>query len=244
MNELLTVFLIAAVAGALTYLGAPLAERAHVPDAVINGALQFSGGIITALVAFSLMPPAVRIGPPVWVALAFFAGGAAFVLVDYFTSPDAGEEDIDDETMVVAIGLYVGILVDLVIDGVVIGIGASLSIMTGLLLAMGMALSTLPLAFVTIATARRQGMPERQRRLLSGLIFLCVVAGALFGFLIVRNQPDSIKYVLVALASGFLLTTVTQSLVPAALDQKKATLNGLFYVAGLTLYGVLTLTFN
>lgn len=244
MNEFLAVLAIASVAAVLTYLGAPLAERVEVPDQVVNAALQFSAGIITALVAFSLMPPAVRIGPSIWVAVAFFAGGAAYVLVDYFTVPAPGEQDIDDETAVVALGLYVGILVDLVIDGAVIGIGASLTVMTGLLLALGMALSTLPLAFVTVATARRQGMLLPQRRILSGLIFLCVLAGAVLGYLVVRNQPESVKYVLVALASGFLVTTVTQSLIPTALGQNKGSLSGLFYVAGLTIYGVITLAFG
>lgn len=40
-------------------------------------------------------------------------------------------------------GLYVGILADMSIDGVVIGIGATPTMATGLLLALGMAMSTM-----------------------------------------------------------------------------------------------------
>jgi zinc transporter ZupT len=54
---------IALIASLLTYLGAPVAERFDVPQKVVSAALQFAAGIITALVAFSLMPPAVRVGP-------------------------------------------------------------------------------------------------------------------------------------------------------------------------------------
>ena len=64
MNEFLLVFGIALFASFLTYLGAPLAERFDVPHIVVSGALQFAAGIITALVAFSLMPYAVRHSTP------------------------------------------------------------------------------------------------------------------------------------------------------------------------------------
>ena len=76
MNEFLLVLVIAFVAAFLTYLGAPAAERFEVPHQVVSAALQFAAGIITALVGFSLMPPAVLAGPPLGVVLAFFAGGA------------------------------------------------------------------------------------------------------------------------------------------------------------------------
>ena len=63
-------------------------------------------------------------------------------------------------------GLFAGILVDLFVDGVVIGIGSTLDLLTGLVMALGLALSTAPLAFVTIATAKRQGISAEHRRLL------------------------------------------------------------------------------
>jgi len=76
MNELLIVLAIAGFARLLTSLDAPLAEKFEIPNRVVSAALQFAAGIITALVAFTLMPPAVRMGPPVWIVLAFFVGGA------------------------------------------------------------------------------------------------------------------------------------------------------------------------
>jgi zinc transporter, ZIP family len=75
MNERLLVIISATIAAFLTYLGAPVAERLEVPHREVSGTLQFAGGIITALVVVTLMPPAVRIGLYGWAVLAFFAGG-------------------------------------------------------------------------------------------------------------------------------------------------------------------------
>jgi ZIP family zinc transporter len=241
MNEFLLVLGIAGIAAFLTYLGAPLAERLDVPHRVISAALQFAAGIITALVAFSLMPSAVRGGPYGWVVLAFFVGGVLYVTMEKITArmmasrPAAGES-------AASLGLYIGILVDLVIDGVVIGIGSTLTLATGLLLALGLAISTVPLAFITISTAKRQGVSKKNRRLLSFLLFLCILAGAMLGYLVLRNQTLEFRLILIALASGFLITTVVQGLIPEANREGEPGFAGILYIAGLSLYALMSLT--
>ena len=44
----------------------------------------------------------------------------------------------------VSVGLFVGILMDMVIDGVMIGIGSTLTLATGLLLALSLGVSAAP----------------------------------------------------------------------------------------------------
>jgi zinc transporter ZupT len=63
MNDLWLVLTIATLAAGLTYLGAPIAERFDLSHQVVSGALQFAAGVVMAIVAFSLMPTAVRNGP-------------------------------------------------------------------------------------------------------------------------------------------------------------------------------------
>lgn len=242
MNDFLLVLGIATFAAFLTYLGAPVAEKFEVPQRVVSGALQFAAGIITALVALSLMPPAVRGGPPIAVTLMFFVGGAVYVLFEYYSARKMSARATDTGSNVTSIGLYVGILVDLLIDGIVIGIGATLTLMTGLLLALGMAISTMPLAFVTTSTAKRQGVSPKNRRLLSIAYFLCVLLGALLGFLFLRNAPMGVRLALIALASGFLITTVTQSMIPEANKEGEPSFAGILYLAGMSIYAILTLT--
>jgi zinc transporter, ZIP family len=240
-GEFLMVIAIAAFASFLTYLGAPLAERFDPPAALISAALQFAAGIITALVALSLMPPAVRGGSSLAIALAFFLGGALYVGFEYYSARKLAAV-APPGALVPSAGLFAGILVDLFIDGVVIGVGATLTLATGLLLALGLAISTMPLAFVTTSTARQQGVSPERRRLLSILYVVCIMAGAILGYALLRNQPETVRLILIAFASGFLITTVTQSMIPEANKDGEPNFSGILFLAGLTLYAILTLT--
>jgi ZIP family zinc transporter len=240
MSDFLIVLLIAGIAAFLTWLGAPLAEKFDVPQKVVSGALQFAAGVIAALVFLSLMPPAVRGGDIVVAALAFFIGGAIFVFFEYFTAKREAAKPASEQSGI-SMGLYVGILVDLFVDGVVIGVGATLTLATGVALALGMAISTFPLAFVTISTARQQGIPKARRQQLGALFFVCMLAGALIGFLVLQNAPMTLRFALVAFASGFLITTVTQSMIPEANKEGEPSFAGIFFVAGMSIYALLSL---
>jgi ZIP family zinc transporter len=140
------------------------------------------------------------------------------------------------------VGLFVGILVDLVIDGIVIGVGSTLTLKTGLLLALGLSISTMPLAFVTIATAKKQGLSRRSRNILSYLFLGCMIGGAIIGYGVLRNQPLETRLLLVALSSGFLITTVTQSMIPEANREGEPAFAGILYMVGLSLYALMSLT--
>ena len=246
MNDFVAVVGIAALAAGLTYLGVPAAERFDVPHRIVSAALQFAAGIVTALVAVTLMPPAMRNGPYVLTVLAFFAGGVLYVLLEYFTKR-AQAERVGAEPAArpdgseISLGLFAGILVDLFVDGVVIGIGSTLDLLTGLVMALGLALSTAPLAFVTIATAKRQGMLAEHRRLLGWMFVASLMAGALLGYLVLQNQPLGLRMVLVALASGFLITTVVQGIIPEANREGEPGFAGVLYIGGLSLYALMSL---
>jgi zinc transporter, ZIP family len=110
--------------------------------------------------------------------------------------------------------LFVSNLVDLFVDGVIIGLGSTQNLVTGLVMALGMALSTAPLAFVTIATTKRQRALAGYWRLLGRMFVVALMAGALLGCLVLQNQPLELRMVLVALASGFLITTVVEGIIP------------------------------
>jgi ZIP family zinc transporter len=240
VSDFIPVLLIASITALLTYLGAPLAEKVNVPHRVVGAALQLAAGSMIAIVAFTLMPPAVQIAPPLLVALAFFAGGALFVLMDYVSasrqtsqSPPSGGS--------ASLGLYLGVLTDMAIDGVAIGIGSALTLSAGLLVAAGLAINNIPLAFLTIATAKRQGVPPGRRRLLSILFVVAILAGATLGYWVLEGQPELVKLALVSLVSGFLITMVTQTMIPEAQQQSAARSLGIFFIAGLSLFALLSL---
>lgn len=241
MNEFLVVLGIGFVSAVLTYLGAPLAERFDVSQRVVSAALQFAAGILTALVALSLMPPAVRSGPQLWVILAFFVGGAIFVLFEYVSARRQAAK-AEGPGNVLSLGLYFGVLVDLLIDGVLVGIAATLTLDTGLLLALGLGFEGALLAFVATATAKQQGMAKAQRRQLAIWFFATVLAGAMLGYLLLRNQSAELRLVLIALASGLLITTVTQSMIPEANRDGEPSFAGIFFIGGISLYALLAVS--
>jgi zinc transporter, ZIP family len=227
LNEFVLVPGVAMIAAVPIFLGAVAAELVDLPHQVVSAALQFAAGTLTAIVAFTLMPPALQTGPPVLVSLAMFAGGCIFLAME---SLAAQRESRQPETKAPrpALGLFLGVLIDMVIDGVAIGVGSTLTLGTGVLLALGMAVSTAPLAFVTIATAKHQAVPPRQRRRLSIAFVLAVLAGAILGYWWLREQSLDVKLVLIALVSGFLITLVTQSMIRQATRRRFEPLRDLF----------------
>ncbi len=243
MDDFLLVLIIAAFSAFLTYLGAPLAEKVDLPHRVVGAALQFAAGIITAMVAFSLMPPTIRSGSYPLAVLGFFLGGILFVTMEYLTERLL-RSNHGSGVGTPSLGLYFGILVDLFIDGILIGIGSTLTPRTGLLLALGLSISTIPLAFVTIATAKNQGMPRRSRSLLAVLFIVCIMGGAIVGYGLLRYLGLETRLFLVAIASGFLITLVTQSMIPEANREGEPKFAGIIYIAGLSLYALMSLAFG
>jgi ZIP family zinc transporter len=240
MNEFLLVLGIASITAFLTFLGALLAEKVEAPRQVMSAALQLAAGSIIAVVAFTLMPPAVQSAPPLLSMAAFFVGGALFVVMDYVSASRQSSQPTAAGGSN-SLGLYLGVLTDMAIDGVAIGIGSAVTLGTGLIVAAGLAVNNVPLAFLTIATARRQGMPLQQRRLLSLAFIGFILAGAMLGYWVLNGQSDLVQSALVALVSGFLITMVSLTMIPEAHQQSAARSLGLFFIGGLSLFAFLAL---
>jgi len=113
--------------------------------------------------------------------------------------------------------------------------------LTGLVITLGMALSTAPLAFVAMAAAKRQGMLAEHRRLPGRVFLAALMAGALLGYLVLRNQPLELRMVLVALASGLLITTVVQGIIPKANREGKPGFAGVLSIGEPSLYTLMSL---
>jgi len=110
-----------------------------------------------------------------------------------------------------------------------------------LLIGLVMVLSMGPLAFVATAAAKRQGMLAEHQRLLGRVFVAALMAGALSGYLVLQNQPLGLRMVLVALASGFLITTVVQGIIPEANREGEPGFAGVLYIGGLSMYTLMSL---
>lgn len=61
------------------------------------------------------------------------------------------------------------------------------------------------------------------------------------GYLVLNNQSLEIRFILAALASGFLLTTVVQGIIPEANREGEPGFAGVLYIGGLSLYTLMSL---
>ncbi|GAA2760869.1 ZIP family metal transporter [Actinopolymorpha rutila] len=244
MSSVLRVLGIAGLAAAITGVGAVLGELLTLSNRVVSGALQLAAGVLVAIVFVDLLPPAVRGLALGRVVLVFFLGSALFVLFDYASAWHTGRHG-RGEPATGSASLFVGIVGDFLIDAVVIGIGAALDLGTGLLLAVGMAIAQAPLAFVAIATAKAQGMPTGRRRSLIMVFFAIIAVGVLLGYLVLKNQPETVILTLVAASGGFLITAAAEVMVPDAigfLERKGPSLTPIWFTLGLTGMSLFKLT--
>lgn len=243
MEDFLLVFIIAIALSALLFLAARAAERFDLPRTVLDSAIQFAAGLIFGLVILSLMPDAIYNGPLAGVLLAFFGGGTLFVLYDYVTSKQQYVQSNDQDEIRTSKGFYLGVILDLIVDALVIGMGMAIGIRNGLILSIGIVLQMIPLVFVMIAKARVQQLSLYARRQLALAVPVGVFAGIILGFTLLQNQPEVVLHILMAGASGFLITAVTQSMIPAAYSgRSKPSLAPFFFLIGLTLYAALKFT--
>lgn len=240
MDEFFVVMMIAIVAASLTLGGAFFGELRSFPSGVVNGALQFAAGIKIAVVTISLMPQAVRAISPLMAVVTFCSGGVLFILLEFVLERSLkASPSLDPSTT--PLGVYIAVLGDMVIDGAVIGLVAGLSLAAGLTLAISLGIEMGTLAFVTTAAATKRRKPEEKPSPIKFAFFAIVLLSALMGYLLLRNQPETLKFALVALASGFLLAGVTQGLIPGAINKDNPSLAGLMFIAGLASYAVLSI---
>jgi zinc transporter ZupT len=68
------------------------------------------------------------------------------------------------------------------------------------------------------------------------MFVIALMAGAILGYLVLQNQPLELRMILVALASGFLITTVVQGIIPEANREREPGFAGVLYIGGLSLY--------
>jgi ZIP family zinc transporter len=241
LGDAIFVLGISILAAFLTALGGIVAEFRNVPQRVVARMLQFAGGVLTALVAATLMVPAINGGNPPAILLAFFIGGASFVVMD-FTIARREAAKRDAELASASTSLFIGVWVDMLIDGIVIGLASTMTLGTGLALAISIALSTAPLALVSMSLAREKQMAARSRHLLLAFFALALIGGAIFGYLVLRGASPDARLTLVAIASGFLITTVTQSIIPEANRDGEPSLAALYFVGGISLYALFSLS--
>jgi ZIP family zinc transporter len=184
-------------------------------------------------VAIELMPEALQNLAGWWIALAFAAGGLAYVGTEALVEGKSQEKTGGGAMWMI----YVAVAVDLSGDGVMIGSGSAVSPSLAIVLAAGQLLADFPEGYSVVANLREKEVP-RARRILVSLSFpLYCLAAALIAWFLLRDAPDAAKYVALSFVAGLLTVAAVEDIMSEAHEAAGDTrASSLAVVGGFTLF--------
>ena len=236
--DLSTVLLLSLLPGLGNLAGGLLAEFGKSSERFLNLALHAASGIVIAIVAVELMPEALDTLAAWWVALAFGAGGVAYLLIE------VGVEKLQSGTRHGRTGMwmiYVAVAVDLTSDGIMFGSGAAVSSSLAIVLVAGQVLADVPEGYASIANFRDKGVPRTRRILLSASFVLFCVGAALLSYLLLRDAAEGLKMAALSFVAGLLTVAAVEDLITEAHETKEdGRASILAFVGGFVLFTLVT----
>jgi ZIP family zinc transporter len=157
----------------------------------LNRALYTATGIILAVIAVEVMTEALNNTPSWLLALAFLAGGGAYMLVE--ASIEHWQERKQTGVGSGAWMVYVAVATDLMGDGHLIGARSAVSTKIALILALGQILADIPEGFAVVANFRDKGIKREKRLLISAPFVIPVVGTAVIAYFLLRWQGEFLK---------------------------------------------------
>lgn len=222
--------------------GALAAERWRLSRHALGAALHAAAGVAVAVVSVELMPRILEDIAP-WQLVAGFAFGAAAAAAMVKGARHA----------VCALGLggagawkvYLAVAVDLLGDGLMIGVGSAVSSGLGLMLGLSQVVANAPGGFVTLASLRDKGVSRAIRLGAAASLFAPVLAGAGFGFWLLRGEAAALQNAALAVVVGMLLLATIEDLVPEADEpETRRTVTTAAFAAGFAFFSLLSLYFG
>lgn len=240
MNSgVLAVLGLALLPAAGNFAGGLLSEFVRPSGSVLNRALHLAAGIIVGVVAVEVMPEALGTAPAWVLALAFVAGGGAYLLVEVGVT--AWQKRKEASTGAGAWMVYVAVASDLVGDGLLIGAGTAVSGQLGLILAIGQVLADVPEGFAVLANFRDKGVDRRRRLLLSASFSIPVVASAALAFFLLQDRADAVKMTALVFVAGlYILAAVEDMLDEAHESADDSRWSSLAFLLGFALFLVVS----
>lgn len=239
---MLAVLSLALLPAAGTFSGGLLAEWWPPSKRMLNRALHAASGIILAVVAVEVMPEALGAAPAWVLALAFMAGGSAYLLVE------AGVERWQQGKKGSGAGawmVYVAIATDLMGDGLLIGAGSAVSSQLAFSLALAQVLADIPEGFSVIGNFRSEGVKRGQRLLLSASFAVPVLGAAVLAYFTLRGRSEAVKMTALVFVAGlYVLAAVENVLREAHENAKDKRGSALAFLGGFALFLVVSAGFG
>ena len=211
------VMLLALLPAAGNFFGGVVAEFVETTRDRLSLALHLAAGIVFGVIAIELAPRAFG-GETPWVpAIGFFAGGIAYIGLEWLTETLVPGKT--GEAKSAASGgwvIYGAVAVDLFADGLLIGTGSSIAFSLALVLAVGQLTADIPEGFATVANFKAKGMPRARRLLVAGSFVIPALAGAALSYTLLRGQAETVQLTALAFTAGLLLVAAAEEIVGEA----------------------------
>lgn len=214
INGFLPLLWLTALPAAGNVFGALAREAMTITKHRTSLALHAAAGVLLAMVAVELLPDALKKAPPWVVVIAFIAGGAVFVALDYWMEVlrvRAGKEAHGSGPWT----MYASVSIDLISDGLMLGIAYTVSSHLVWVVAIGQTLADIPQGLATMALFQERASRKR-RILLAVLLTVPLYIGAIAGYFVLRGRSPVIQYALLAATAGFLTTLSVEEVIPQA----------------------------
>ncbi|GGL58563.1 ZIP family metal transporter [Wenxinia marina] len=217
--------------------GGMVAESVRTTPRLLNIALHAASGIVIGVVAIELMPKALDNLAGWWIAASFAAGGAAYIATEMVIER-ASPSGSGGSSMWM---IYVAVAVDLTGDGLMIGTGSAVATSLAIVLAAGQTLADFPEGYSVVANLRQKNVP-RGRRIAASLSFPLYCLGmALIAWFLLRDAPDTAKYVALSFVAGLLTVAAVEDMLEeahnATADTRSSTLA---FVGGFALFALVS----
>ncbi len=207
MGELTIVVLASWLAGLAAFVGGLCAKAEGTADTehkleLVHGVVALGGGILTAAIAFALIPEAISVLSATDLAATFCLGGLAFCALDASLSRRGGSK-----------AQLMAMLMDFIPEAISFGALFGHNPQAGILLALFIGAQNLPEGFNSFREIRASRVNSRTALWgLFGVSFLGPVA-ACSGYLWLQNQP-MLTAGIMSFAAGGILYLVFQDIAP------------------------------
>lgn len=242
-GEFLAVLGLALLPALGNFGGGIVAEWLRPSNAVLNRALHAAAGIILGVISIEVMPEALGTASAWLLALAFLAGGVAYLGME--AGVDRWQRRRQDAAGSGAWMVYVAVAADLVGDGLLIGAGSAVSMQMALVLALGQVLADVPEGFAVVANFRDKGVGRRKRLLLGASFVVPVMVAAILAYFVLRGQSEGLKMAALVFVAGlYTLAAVEDMLSEAHETAEDSRWSALSLVGGFALFLVVSSGFQ
>jgi ZIP family zinc transporter len=185
--------------------------RGHRPGG-LSFVMEFSGGMMTAVVCFSLMPDAIAQGGIFLSILGLMLGVmVTMMLEDVIIS--GGAQDLNVHFSGTAYAVMAAVGLHNFPEGLAIGSGYGVSVNLGLSLAFVIALHNIPEGLAIALPLRLSGKKPLKAMCLTALAEVPTVVGAVFGALVGKISPQMMT-ICISAAAGAMLYIVSADIIP------------------------------